>query len=124
MLVGAGFALAAVPIGYRPTTAFPHQIEHALFFFAVGASFGCGYAHRYRLVGLLVISLPAAIQLIQAWAPSRHPRLADAVAGMIGAGLGFVTIAGFERFVRSRMAARPCVAPNSSEPGRPAGKRP
>jgi VanZ family protein len=104
MLVVAGFVFAAVPIGGRPTTALPQHVEHVAFFFAVGASLACGYPRRYRLVAALVTGLPAAIQLIQVWAPGRHPRLADALAGMIGAWLGLLAMAAFERVVRSRTA--------------------
>jgi VanZ family protein len=104
-LVAAGFVVAAVPLGDRPTTAMPHHLEHIAFFLAIGACLAGGYPHRRRLVAVLVTCLPGAIQLVQVWAPDRHPRLSDAAVGIAGAWLGVVVMAGLERLLPPQAAA-------------------
>lgn len=103
-LIAAGFVAATVPIGARPNTHMPHHLEHVAFFLAVGMSLFGGYPHRPGLVALVVTALPAATQLVQFLAPDRHPRVSDAIAGLIGAWLGIVAMTALERLARPDLA--------------------
>ena len=79
----AWFALAAivvlslVPPGARPTTFFPHKIEHAGIFFVDGIAFGIAYRGYEWLSSIGAVIFCAGIELAQLMIPGRHARLSD-----------------------------------------------
>jgi VanZ family protein len=79
----AWFALAAivvlslVPPGARPTTFFPHKIEHAGIFFVDGIAFGIAYRGYEWLSAIGAVIFCAGIELAQLMIPGRHARLSD-----------------------------------------------
>jgi VanZ family protein len=71
--------LTLVPPAARPTTALPHDLEHAAIFAAAGAAFAIAY--RSRLFSLIkgAILYAAVLELAQFLVPGRHARIEDFV---------------------------------------------
>lgn len=84
-------ALAIVtvgPIGLRPVTGLPPQLERALALVVVGFFFGLAYPRRVLPIGLLVVGAVVLFELVQLLEPYRHGRFADAAAKIAGAAIG------------------------------------
>jgi hypothetical protein len=69
--------LSLVPPGARPTTFFPHQIEHAGIFLLDGLAFGIAYCDYAWLSSIAAVIFCAAIEVAQLMIPGRHARLSD-----------------------------------------------
>ena len=50
--------------------------------------FGVGYPDRYPMQSIALVLFAAAVEVMQVWAPGRHPRLSDFAAAVLGLGLG------------------------------------
>ena len=106
--LGAWLAVAFIvlatlaPIGLRPTTAAPVNLERFGAYFVVGILFTIGYPDRRRwiLLGLCLgaIFLEASQNLI----PTRHGRVADALVKVAGGVTGFSIATGLELALRQR----------------------
>ena len=70
------------------TTFLPHDVEHFVVFLFVGLAFGLGYASRYLVTAVALLSFTAAIELAQLWAPGRHARFSDFIVNALGLGAG------------------------------------
>ena len=84
-------ALAVVtigPIGLRPETGLPPQLERTIGLLIVGFAFGLAYPRKIILVALLLIASTALFELLQNFEPHRHGRWIDLAAKLIGAALG------------------------------------
>jgi len=92
--VVAWFALAAiivlslVPPGARPTTIFPHKIEHAVIFFVDGIAFGIAYRGYEWVLSIGAVVFCAALELAQLVVPGRHARLSDFFVDAIAVCIG------------------------------------
>jgi VanZ family protein len=97
----AGWLLLAViaffslsPASYRPVTQLGHNPEHFLAHVLLGLAFGIGYAERWRLAALGLVTLTGAIEVAQLLVPGRHARLRDflidASAACLGLGLAWI----------------------------------
>jgi len=76
------------PIGMRPVTTAPADMERFLAFGAFGLAFCIGYPrHRVGII-LIVIAVTGLLELAQHLAPGRHGRFHDAVLKAAGAFLG------------------------------------
>jgi len=86
--------LSLSPASYRPVTRLGHNPEHFLAHVVLGLAFGIGYAERWRLVALGLVTLTGAIEFAQLFIPGRHARLKDflidASAACLGLGLAWV----------------------------------
>lgn len=77
-----------VPIGWRPATGLPPNIERFCVMAAVGALFAAGWPRRFWLI-VLTLSLAAAIfEPLQFIAAGRHPSLRDVAYKSLGAAIG------------------------------------
>jgi VanZ family protein len=102
----AWFALAAivilslVPPGARPTTFFPHKIEHAGIFFVDGIAFGVGYRGYEWLSSIGAVIFCAGIELAQLMIPGRHARLSDFLVDAAAICIGIFAGATLTRMMR------------------------
>jgi VanZ family protein len=77
LALAAIVVLSLVPPGARPTTFFPHKIEHAGIFFVDGIAFGIAYRGYEWLSSIGAVIFCAGIELAQLMIPGRHARLSD-----------------------------------------------
>jgi apolipoprotein N-acyltransferase len=76
------------PIGLRPMTDAPVQVERAVAFFLAGLLFAVAYPrHIWWAVALLVVAT-FGLEWLQNLRPDRHGREADAAVKFVGAALG------------------------------------
>jgi VanZ family protein len=71
--------LSLVPPGVRPTTFFPHKMEHAGIFLFDGLAFGIAYLGYEGLLSVSAVIFCAGIELTQLMIPGRHARFSDFV---------------------------------------------
>lgn len=77
-----------VPIGLRPETGAPPNVERAAAYALFGLVFALAYPRRLWLaIGVIVVSA-VGLELLQLVIESRHARLMDAVVKLAGGGLG------------------------------------
>jgi hypothetical protein len=87
LLAGVVFATLS-PIGLRPVTRAPADLERFAAFCVIGGSFCLGYPRHRFLILLLVIAAVGALEFGQNLVVGRHGRLHDAAIKMSGALLG------------------------------------
>lgn len=109
-LFAALVAVTLGPIGYRPRTVFPVDIERAGAYFAVGLTFALAYPRHVWWAVAFVIAGAIGLEWLQNLRPDRHGRESDAlvkIAGAaIGLGLGWLLAAAWE-WRRSRQLSAP-----------------
>ena len=98
-------AFTVVSPDYRVSTFLPHDVEHFIVFLFVGLAFGFGYASRYLLQLVALLSFTAAIELAQLWAPGRHARLSDFIVDALAVGIGLTVGIGLAYVVAPRQKA-------------------
>jgi VanZ family protein len=85
------------PIGMRPVTAAPADMERFLAYAALGCAFCIGYPrHRVGII-LIVIAATGLLELGQHLAPGRHGRFHDAVLKAAGAFFGLAVAIAVDR---------------------------
>ena len=104
VLVFGIVGLSIVPPDYRIITDLPRPFEHLSIFLLTGLAFGVGYPDRYPMQSIALVLFAAAVELMQVWAPGRHPRLSDFAAAVLGLGLGIGLAYISTRMARGRMA--------------------
>jgi VanZ family protein len=114
LLALAIVVLSLSPPSVRPITDAAHDVEHLIIFLATGAAFGFGYANRFWLLAITMLTFAAAIEVAQIWVPGRHARMSDfivdAAASCLGVGLSFAIskikrwVSEGERSYRHRLA--------------------
>ncbi len=87
LLVGLVFVTLA-PINLRPTTPAPTQVERIVALAVLGLVFALAYPRHIFLVALIVLGSTILLELLQLVSPSRHGRVIDVIAKLIGGGLG------------------------------------
>src|SRR5215469_17162761 len=80
--------LSLAPPGLRPTTFFPHTMEHAGIFLFDGVAFGIFYCSYECLLGIWAVIFCAGVELAQLMIPGRHARLSDFFVDAIAVCLG------------------------------------
>jgi hypothetical protein len=80
--------LSVVPSSFRPTTFFPHTMEHVGIFLFDGVAFGISYFSYEWLLGIWAVIFSAGVELAQVMIPSRHARLSDFFVDAIAACIG------------------------------------
>ena len=94
LLALAIVVLSLGPPSSRPVTGAGNNVEHLLIFLATGAAFGLGYARRYWLLVIALVTFAAAIELAQILVPGRHARftdfLTDGAASCLGIGFSYL----------------------------------
>jgi VanZ family protein len=86
------FVMTVGPIGLRPISPAPVQIERFTAFLLVGGLFGAGYPKRLVLMVAIVILAAGLLELAQHLVPNRHGLLADFVAKAAGGALGVLVV--------------------------------
>jgi hypothetical protein len=76
------------PIGLRPVSGAPANLERFAAFAVIGTCFGLGYPKRRLAVVLMVIGIVGGLELAQHLVPGRHGRLPDGLVKASGALLG------------------------------------
>ena len=92
ILAWAGLALIAFatlsPIGLRPTSEFPPNIERFIAFAVVGAAFALAYPRHLWVTLAVVLSTALILEILQIISPSRHGHMLDALVKMSGGTMG------------------------------------
>ncbi|MBB4238131.1 VanZ family protein [Rhizobium esperanzae] len=78
------------PIGLRPETVTTVDTDRAGAYVLLGLAFALAYPKQWKLVAMLLIAGSVAIEYLQYFAPTRHPRLHDAGVKAVGAALGLL----------------------------------
>lgn len=98
LVVGSVLALAIVtlgPLGLRPETGLPHQVERGLMYLLLGALIALALRPRWVMAALLIIAIAALLELLQFLVPGRDARLLDffskATGGSAGVALAMVS---------------------------------
>jgi VanZ family protein len=85
--------MTVVPAPLRLVTGLPHNIEHAVIFFAAGIAVGLGYELRLSVVCSASVVFCAGLELVQLAIPGRHARVSDfivdAAAACTGIGIAW-----------------------------------
>jgi hypothetical protein len=80
------------PIGMRPTTGEPPQLERLLAYALMGAAFALAYPRQILAVGIGMVALAGALELLQLVDPGRHGQVADFVAKAAGGLIGMSVV--------------------------------
>ncbi|WP_064834653.1 VanZ family protein [Rhizobium phaseoli] len=78
------------PIGLRPHTVTTVDTDRGGAYVLLGLAFALAYPRQWKLVAALLITGAVAIEYLQYFAPTRHPRLHDAGVKAMGAALGLL----------------------------------
>lgn len=93
------------PIGLRPDSGEPPDIERFVAFATAGFLFAMGYPRRIWLVFGLVMVAALGFEAAQLLAPTRHAHLSDAffkgAGGTLGVAAGYVVNRAFARLLPS-----------------------
>lgn len=89
------------PLGVRPETGLPPQVERLLAFAVVGALFAAAYPKHILLAAVVVIGAAILLEVLQLLSPSRHGRVFDAGVKIVGGIVGL-----YGGWLMSRIAAR------------------
>jgi VanZ family protein len=109
-------------LSLAPSTTFPpvsinDKIEHVVAYALLGilgaVSFECGALRT--IIGLAAFGI--SLELLQAFSPGRSPELADALADVVGACLGYGALIALRRACSGKLAPRGTRsrAPNAGE---------
>jgi hypothetical protein len=103
LLVVAIAVFTLVPIGLRPISGAPVNLERFAAFAVIGICFGLGYPKHRLAIFLVAIGIVGILELTQQLVPSRHGHLPDGIIKAAGVllGLAAATIS-----TRSKIAPR------------------
>ena len=100
LLLAAITVFTLCPIGLRPTTGAPADVERALAFALIGGAFALGYPkHRLGAI-LLVVALAGILEAGQTLVPGRHGQVHDLLVKALGAAVGALVAAFLGRPMR------------------------
>ena len=91
LLLGVA-AVTVSPIGFRPQTGLPADVERFLGLAFVSAMFWLGYPRHRPVVVVLILSAVVTFEVLQEVIPGRHGRIQDALVKVAGAGVGFAVV--------------------------------
>jgi VanZ family protein len=100
LLAGLVFVTLS-PDDLRPVTALPTQIERGFAVAVIGFVFAIAYPRHIWLVAALVLGATVLLEILQLVTPSRHGRIADAAAKLLGGAIG-LTVGGLLTRTRRR----------------------
>ena len=87
LLAGIVFVTLS-PIGLRPETGEPPNVERAVAFALFGLVFALAYPRRLGLTIGIVIAAAIGLELLQMLAATRHARAVDVGFKLLGGGIG------------------------------------
>lgn len=82
--------VTVAPIGFRPETGAPAQLERAFAFAVMGVVFVLAYPRHFWRVAIIMVVGAIGLELAQHLTPGRHGLVIDAVAKICGGALGIV----------------------------------
>jgi hypothetical protein len=89
-LLLAGLIVVTIgPIGWRPVSPLPTQLERAAALAIIGFIFALAYPRHLMLVAALLLGATALLEALQLLEPGRHGRILDLVVKLAGGGCGF-----------------------------------
>ena len=88
LLVAAIAFVTLSPIGWRPVTGTPPDLERFIAFAVLGGVFCLAYPKRRLAVLLLVVTIALSLEALQHLVPGRHGRLHDGAVKALAAALG------------------------------------
>jgi len=91
------------PIGLRPESGAPPDIERFGAFFVLSLTFALGYPRSRQRVAMALMLAAVLLELAQGLSPSRHGRPADAAFKVLGAGSGAFAAWAWDAF-RARLS--------------------
>jgi VanZ family protein len=90
------------PIGIRPVTGEPPQLERLVAYILLGATFALAYPRQFWVISIGIVVVAGALEALQLVDPGRHGQvpdfLAKAAGGLIGVACGSV----LNRVIRQR----------------------
>lgn len=122
LVAGSVLALAVVtlgPLGMRPETGLPHQVERGLMYLFLGALIALALRPRWIVAALTIIAIAALLELLQLIIPGRDGRLLDFFSKATG-GCGGVALAMVSEHIftwRRRLHVRDRADPPRSRTG-------
>jgi len=88
LLVAAIVVATLGPIGFRPRTTMPVDVERALAYVALGLAFAMAYPRHIWWAVAFVILGAVGLEWLQNLSPDRHGRETDALVKVAGAAIG------------------------------------
>lgn len=104
------------PIGLRPMTMAPANLERFVAFAVIGAVFCLGYPKHRFVVLVLLFGIVGLLEVAQTLVPSRHGRVPDGMVKASGAVLGVAFAAFLARTKRPSERGRAPGLPPQSQP--------
>jgi VanZ family protein len=105
VLLSAIVLFSIVPPSERPVTRVPHAFEHVGIFLLLGVSFAAGYRVQWASI-ISLMAFTAGVEIMQFFAPGRHPRWSDLLENIVGLVVGIALIYFVNRLM-DRFGARP-----------------
>ncbi len=94
------------PPSLRPHSSLGQDGEHALAFVLLGLAFGAAYTSHRLMMAVIGVVLTGVIEILQFWAPGRHPRFEDFIVDASAACAGIALAAGLDWLMRRMRRAR------------------
>lgn len=84
LLLAAIAFMTLAPIGFRPATGIPTQLERFAAFAVIGLAFGIAYPRKLWFVALVVLGAAVSLEAMQLLAMGRHAGVRDVIAKLAG----------------------------------------
>lgn len=94
-------AMTLGPLGLRPHTPLPHQLEHAIGFGVFGLLLGVAFRPRWLLIAVAVVAVAGGLELLQLIIPNRDARLLDFLVKASAGCIGIFVIFGADKLRRN-----------------------
>ena len=88
LLLAAILVVTLSPIGWRPVTGAPADLERLVAFGVLGIAFSLGYPKHRALILLLLVCVAGSSEALQSLVPTRDARMADAAVKALGGVMG------------------------------------
>jgi hypothetical protein len=90
LLLAAVVVFTIGPLGWRPVSGFPVQLERLGAFAVIGFLFALAYPRHFWLIALVVVGCAVGLELLQLVSIGRHGRVIDSIAKVTGGGAGLL----------------------------------
>ncbi|MDB5560828.1 MAG: hypothetical protein JWN11_246 [Hyphomicrobiales bacterium] len=88
------------PIGFRPATGEPPQLERLFAYVLLGGAFALAYPRQFLVISIGIVAVAGALEALQLVDPGRHGQLPDFIAKAVGGLIGVFCGTVLGRFVR------------------------
>jgi VanZ family protein len=90
------------PIGIRPITGEPPQLERLLAYVLMGAAFALAYPRQFLVISIGIVAVAGALEVLQLVDPGRHGQVPDFLAKAAGGLIGIICGNVLSRVMRQR----------------------